>query len=355
MIIKFYGKIQVINSMKKFLALLFVFIFVISCGDSEGVPDAKTVVSNNHKLSDRLWATNPWHMHGGERLLVYNEIQKLADNCSSDFFKSYLESTDDAKRLENSNALLDYYSKSLDKVINEIQNVHVETGSVVIWMLYNMGYVVKTPSMCFGIDIMHKDARLLAPYLDFLCVTHNHRDHYDKQLISEMLKHKKPVLSNFIEGAGVYKSKIPTDYQIGNCKIKVSITDHNNSKLFNFVSVFSIDCGVDANHFKLMHVGDSNYKPKQYTNIFNKVNLLIPRYAPNPLTENNILGIGQGKVIAQNIFLSHILELTHAGESHSRWSFKSALERADKLNNENVIIPFWGEKFIWKNNSFEKK
>ena len=62
-----------------------------------------------------------------------------------------------------------------------------------------------------------------------------------------------------------------------------------------------------------MHVGDSNYKPEQYTNLASHVNVLIPRYAPNALTENNILGSGAGQVEPDYVLLSHILELAHAG------------------------------------------
>ncbi len=44
--------------------------------------------------------------------------------------------------------------------------------------------------------------------------------------------------------------------------------------------------------FTMLHTGDSNFKATQYTNILPHVNVLIPRYAPNALGENNILGTG---------------------------------------------------------------
>ena len=80
-----------------------------------------------------------------------------------------------------------------------------------------------------------------------------------------------------------------------------------------------------------MHVGDSNFKPEQYTNIAPHVNVLIPRYAPNALTENNIL------------------EMAHAGVDASRWSLDMALERASKINCDQTYVPMWGEKMVWKN------
>ena len=148
----------------------------------------------------------------------------------------------------------------------------------------------------------------------------------------------------------IFPAKGDKDYEIGKFKIKTCITDHNNSGLSNFVTVFSIDCGEDTGNFVFMHVGDSNYKPEQYTNLASHVNVLIPRYAPNALTENNILGSGAGQVEPDYVLLSHILELAHAGVDESRWSLELALERASKINCEQTYVPMWGEKMVWKNN-----
>ena len=75
---------------------------------------------------------------------------------------------------------------------------------------------------------------------------------------------------------------------------------------------------------------------------------MIPRYAPNALTENNIIGTGAGQTKPDYVLLSHILELSHVSEEESRWSLNSALERAARLNCENSVVPFWGEKLVWK-------
>ena len=148
-----------------------------------------------------------------------------------------------------------------------IKNSKVENGTAAIWLLYNMGYVVKTPSGCFAIDISHRWAKELAPYIDFLCVTHKHSDHYSNDLIQAMFDLGKPVLSNYLKDTTYpYTAKGDKDYEIGKFKIKTCITDHNNAGLSNFVTVFSIDCGEDNGNFVFMHVGDSNYKPEQYTN-----------------------------------------------------------------------------------------
>lgn len=167
----------------------------------------------------------------------------MADDCTSDFFESYIASLDQSAEMrEKYDPMLAFYRLSLDHVINAIKTTTVENGTTCIWQLYNMGYIVKTPTTCFGIDINHRWAEKLEPYLDFLCVTHKHQDHYNTALINAMLNAGKPVYSNWIKGG--YTSKVNTDYQFNNIKIHVSITDHNNSGLSNFVSVFTLNVAM---------------------------------------------------------------------------------------------------------------
>lgn len=297
-----------------------------------------------------LWSTSPLTLDA-KRTGALAKIQGYADNCLSDYFSTFLSGYDQtSENMEKADPILIYYRSAFDHVLEDIKNSSVEEGTVELWQLYNMGYVIKTSSGCFAIDISHRWAKELAPYIDFLCVTHNHADHYNKELIQAMFDLGKPVLSNYLQDESYeYTSKTPTDYTIGNFAIHTSITDHNNSGLSNFVTVFYIDCGEDTGNFTLIHTGDSNFKPEQFTNIASHVNVLIPRYAPNALTENNIIGTGLGQTLPDYVLLSHILELAHADTDSSRWSVEMALERASKINCEQTYVPMWGEKLVWKN------
>lgn len=354
--------------MKKILfAILVLFIGVLySCGSGEedqvvvpptsGTEELTSQQKAGKNLAESLWKTTP--LQGkpldNNRSVIFDKIQSYADQCSADYFENYLKSADQtSENQEKYDAFLYFYRYALDRVLNGIKNDKVEIGSTHIWLLYNMGYVIKTPSCCFGIDIMHRWAEKLAPYLDFLCLTHNHQDHYNAKLIDAMLAAGKPVLSNFREDSREYYSKSPANYVIGKVSIRTSITDHNNSGLSNFVTVYSINCGNDSGNLTLMHTGDSNYKPTQFTNIFNRINILLPRYAPNALTENEIIGEGNGQTIPDYVLLSHILELTHVSIEDSRWSLPLALERASKINCEKTYVPMWGEKMIWKDNKLD--
>lgn len=323
-----------------------------SCGDrweNDYHPEQQKVTSNAANIMEELWKTRPWDPDMTERKIMLDSIQKYADICSSTNFDAYLSADSTvAHTLETYDDLFICYKKSFDKVLSEVKDTKVENGTVAIWLLYNMGYIVKTPSGCFGIDICHRDAEQFAPYLDFLCITHNHQDHYSQPLINAMLTLGKPVVSNYIAPTSGYQymtTKSADDFTIGKFQIHTCLTDHNNDKLKLFDTTFQIDCGDDTGNFVIMHVGDSNYNASQYT-VTKDVDVFIPRYAPNALTENNVIGT---IVKPKYVLLSHILEMTHTDTEASRWSFALALERAARLNCDKTYVPFWGEKMIWKN------
>ncbi|MDR1120931.1 MAG: MBL fold metallo-hydrolase, partial [Dysgonamonadaceae bacterium] len=307
--------------MKRYWYILLLFTCCISlsrCGDrNEDILEQKPPVeSEAAKAMREMWETSPLSMNT-LRQGAFVKIQQYADNCSMTYFKNYLKSMDSAcESMEKNNPVLTCYRMAFDRVLEGVKNEQVEEGTAVVWILYNMGYVVKTPSGCFGIDIYHRWAKKLAPYLNFLCVTHNHTDHYSTDLIQAMFDANKPVLSNYLKKGTTYAytSTTNNNYVIGKFAIRTAITDHNETADGrNFVTVFRINCGDDTGNFTLLHVGDFNYRTVQFANMEGTVDVLIPRYAPVPhgLDENNIIGDGAGQVQPDCILLSHILELGH--------------------------------------------
>lgn len=338
-----------------FRCILIVVIqfFCISCDGTDPDPDPVVKENEAKKVMTQLWSTSSLNFEI-KREDAFNKIQSYADKCGADYFKTYLISTDvQCENLEKYDVTLFAYRAAFDKVLEEVKTTEVKQGTTVIWMIYNMGYVIKTPSTCFGVDISHRWAVKLAPYLDFICITHNHSDHYSKPLYDEMFRLGKPVLSNYLHTGQNYQyttaktAGTKVSFTIGNVSIYTNLNDHNNSTLKNYVTTYQFNTGEDGGNLVLMHVGDSNYNPSQY-DIKEPVDIFIPRYAPNALTENNVIGIGK-KINPKYVLLSHILELAHEGVEESRWSIQLGLERASKLDCENSFLPFWGENLIWKN------
>ena len=64
-----------------------------------------------------------------------------------------------------------------------------------VWMIYNMGVVVRTKTCVFAIDLCHRKACELIPDLDFALCTHNHNDHCTEDFMNGMVAAGKPFVS----------------------------------------------------------------------------------------------------------------------------------------------------------------
>ncbi|WP_068771863.1 hypothetical protein OH491_06050 [Termitidicoccus mucosus] len=331
--------------MGKKLLLLALLLPVISAGQATENDAAQTM--------ERLWKTSPFLLDG-ERAALLKTIQGYSEKLPHEPFKEYLAAgEEDAADMERGRPILVCYRRAFDRIRNEVESTKVEQGTAVVWLLYNMGIVVKTPSGCFGVDINHRLAEKLEPLLDFLCVTHNHGDHKSVELMDAMRARGKPVLSNFYRKDGKYCSKEPANYQIGAFSIRTAMADHNE-KLPKFVTMFRVDCGEDSGGFSLLHCGDSNFTPSQFKPVQGPVGLLVLRYG-DP-AENRILDAapGDGQVRPVCAALSHVIELRHDIEkSPRRRTLDYAMDNTAKIHCRQTILPFWGEKLIWKNGKLQ--
>jgi L-ascorbate metabolism protein UlaG (beta-lactamase superfamily) len=96
----------------------------------------------------------------------------------------------------------DYMLTMIQKAVLEIKNEVVTEGASV-WLLYNHGFVVKTPTVCLGFDLFDyyyynstgsRGYVKLADILDMYFISHAHRDHYSENLIKAMHSRGKPVI-----------------------------------------------------------------------------------------------------------------------------------------------------------------
>lgn len=288
-------------------------------------------------LISTLWYRTSCLKSDSIRISTLSQMQPFADSCSNISFTAYNknEKPELWQDLEE-NGILKFHKEACDKILNEIQNTVVKEGNVVLWHLYNMGYIVKTPSQCFGIDIKHKAASLFAEHIDFLLITHRHGDHYTTALIDAMERLQKPVVSNFIENG--FKINEPQKLAFGEIRILATPVDHNK-QLPDFVITYQIDCGAHAGNCVIFHAGDA-YDANQI-NPDQAVNLFIPHVS---------VGLDIQKVIDKSapqwILMSHILELGHPVNKW-RWSYPFGIEKCRKLKHGNVYLPVWGEKIVW--------
>ena len=336
--------------MKKIILsiLIVTMAIVVTAQKNSFQKDQKSFSNEAVQTMLQLKKTSPLLLND-KRLFLLNKFQTYSDNLAHTTFKEYLTSPEQTSvSMEHTIPMLYCYRDAFDKVLDEVKNTNVKKGTTLVWMLYNMGFVVKTPSGCFGIDIDHRWAEQLEPYLDFLCVTHDHTDHQNTKLMEAMNKHGKPILSNFYKKDEKYVSTAAASYKIGDFTIHTDISDHlADPKLPDFVTLFRIGCGEDAGSFSILHCGDSGFNPIRFTNVQGPVNMVVLRYGAS--RENNILGTGKGQVKPDYAVLSHLIELRHRPWPNGQASIPIALNNLPTVECENTILPFWGEKLIWKN------
>ncbi|MBP3531724.1 MAG: MBL fold metallo-hydrolase [Thermoguttaceae bacterium] len=273
-----------------------------------------------------------------ERLKAALTIQRSVDRLEAKDFNDYFNgSPENAARWIAERGVLRFLDAGFDKILREVPTTEVAEGTVVFWQIYNMGYVVKTPTQTFAIDVRHRRAPELEPLVDFTLITHNHGDHFTRSFIQAMEAAGKPVVSNFLDNR--WKTG-PNggEYEFGDAKIRVNLVDHN-AKLRRFVSTYEIDCGAATGNRVVYHVGDAcnfaQLTPEKPVDVF------IPHLA---------VGLDVPKCVKETLkpkltLLSHILELAHDIDKW-RWSYKYGLGICAKCASDSVLLPVWGEKIV---------
>lgn len=335
-------------------------ITVVSADGGVGFRQAVTVEQSSYtnaaiKKLCELWATDPLQKNltpADERYRLLAAMEEYSALCDRTAFRdTYLTASDaKASQMEQEYEILSCYRYAFDHVLEDVKHCVVEQGTAAVWMLYNMGIVVKTPTQCFGIDLNHRCAAALAPYLDFICITHNHADHTDGALNTAMLDAGKPVLSNFYTQSSAWCSTAAAVYRIGDATIRTSAaTDHDKSTP-KFTTAYRIDCGAGAGGFSIMHCGDSTFDTAQYAALEGgEVSLLVLRFGQ--AAEQNIIGTGAGQVVPRCVFFSHVIEMRHyIDRSPMRATILGCLGNmaANIDRTDEKYLPFWGEKFVWK-------
>ena len=296
---------------------------------------SRSIAQSVEQLADVMWHQTSYKEITAERRAAMNEMQKYADTFTHTLFNEYLGTTAGTEKEQALEGwgLMQFYNMALEKLLQEIPATKVKKGQVVMWQLYNMGYVVKTDKQCFGIDLYHKHAEKLAPMIDFMLITHNHGDHYSKVLVEKLERDGKAVYSNFRDNG--HKVKTGDDFTVGNISIKVTTVDHN-ATLKNFVNTYEVNCyDAKGKDYIIFFTGDAhNYEQLNPTG---KVNLFVPHLA---------VGLNMAKAVEKiaptEVLMSHILELGHS-ITKWRWSYEYGIAECEKLERRGVYLPVGGE------------
>ena len=282
-----------------------------------------------------------------KRLDAMEKIQSVLNRFEREQWNAYRKENDPKKVAELERSGVPYYLRqSFEKVRKEIRTTKVKEGTVAIWLLYNMGYIVKTPTTTFGIDLYSKYTDGLLDEIDFGMITHAHSDHNHVAFTQGMAKRNKPILAAF-DIKDVEEKRVEHEgvYTMGDVTVRVTVGDHNKKNLRNFVASYEIDCGANTNHTVIYHTGDSH----DYTqlNPQQKVDIFIPHIRVSLDVQKAI-----DKFQPRHVFMSHIQELGHRVRKW-RWTFHDALRSREKWHHDHLWIPCWGERIIYNRNDWK--
>lgn len=290
-------------------------------------------------MTNQLWNNTSCTNFNDQRMELMTDLQYYFDRC--DNFGKYINCKDSAESKEmEKNSILGFYNEALERLLREIPAEKVPYGNIAVWHLYNMGYVVKTPKYCFGIDLNHKHAEKLAPMLDFLCITHPHSDHYTDALNKAMADAGKPVYSNFLDNGYKIDDRAVLN-PVGDIEIVAKRVHHGPDA--KIVTTYQIDCGRQTRNKVIFHSGDAcDYTELEKTK---DVDVFIPH-----TTVGLRLRKAAKKLDADCVLLSHVHEMYHPlkypGTGIYRIPYVEAIRKAMFLGRD-AYVPIWGEKMIF--------
>jgi len=232
---------------------------------------------------------------------------------------------------------------AFEKVMAEVRTVQ-PTEIPAVWLVYNMGVVVKTRESLFSIDLVHRRAEELAPLLDFALVTHNHGDHYTPAFYRSMNGAGKTVVNNFIDnyGAGGWNNvggrggytRAEKVFEIKDVEILTSLTDHN-PYLVDYTTAFEIRVGS----WTMYHSGDCSNVAK-LNPVWGRPDLWVA--FPGCGID---IAAGQRKLTPRKMAFGHLWELGHKAGRLTTPMVRTALQKVRDAGGD-VSVPLWGERIV---------
>ena len=322
-----------------------------------GMPERNGVsLKEVQKAADVIYATS-CYKPTKERMEALNVMKAAFDRITPEKYKEFYNRacsipTWELDGIYEEFPALWWYDNSFAKILNELLFTPVEKGDVILWHIYNMGYVVKTATANFAIDPHHRLSEELIQYIKFAGVTHNHGDHYTMPFAYGINGAHKLFVTNFFPNdgyAGFYEnagySKGPRrTLKVGDITINTFETDHNNT-LSRFVQPIEIHCGEGDDDCVILTSGDT-CNAKQLKDCAKRPDF----YIVHPYVG---LDVAEAAQILQPkmTLVSHLQEFHHP-LCGARWTWRQGYDAAKKIWDAgyDAIVPTWGEKIVFKKN-----
>lgn len=239
-----------------------------------------------------------------------------------------------------------FYIFMIKKALQEIKTEIVTDGAT-IWQLYNHGFVVKTSSSTFGVDLYDyfnlKEFLELANLIDAYFITHQHGDHYSSGLITRMKNLGKQVVgpSDF--------SQATVKMAAGDQKIiaGLKVTAHDG---LHSVPVRQYEI-ITPEGLKFLHTGDnqtSETLPKVVDIDVMLLNAWINESGATSWIEGVRIAINKMK--PKVTLPGHILELGHLS-SYNAVPYRDPIASDNGSLASEYYVLAWGERYHYNNAS----
>jgi len=241
-----------------------------------------------------------------------------------------------------------FFTKMLDKALVELKTEPVSEGAS-IWQIYNHGFIVKTPSVTFGIDL-HDYFRTpqfleLANLIDAYFITHEHADHFSYQLISLMQSQNKPVVGPAEFPPAPIKMNAGDNRQIASLNVIAHDGLHGDIPLRQYEI-------ITLEGLKILHTGD-NQTSETLPLISNVDILLLNSWINESGGISWIEGvrIAIEKIKPKVTLPGHMMELGHLGAVHPPVPYRDPIASDNGNLASEYYILGWGERYHFGNST----
>ena len=320
-------------------------------------------------LNTQLWAQ--------EKLHYWSDSENyLQDQASATFEKAYkvfaahppgVNAGDERKlallsldillhdtRMDKGAAFMSYMKNTTSNLLSELRKAKPTGKEIRIFRFYNHGFIVKTPTVTVGIDLVRggnaakpfiNDTLMLAvvEQCDILFITHAHGDHADIAVAKMFCDQGKDVIVpneiwkdmpshvRILRGAELIRESIRLPAK--NASLTVQVYPGHQGKVLNNVYIITLPEGQT-----IMHTGDQDYSDDLIAKIAGnaKVDVLLVQCWMIPM-EKFVSGINPKLVIS-----GHENEMGHSIDH--REAYWLTFRRMSNLKDPFIVMA-WGESY----------
>jgi hypothetical protein len=246
-----------------------------------------------------------------------------------------------------SQSVFDFYTFMMEKVEMELQD-KVEQGAV-IWMMYNDGFIIKTPQVIFAFDLvegysgwsMHLPSEIIKQ-IKVLFISHQHGDHYNKSVADTVMAYGGYVV---VPSEDSYMGNVPMatgdSLTILGLQIKAHYGLHSVP-----VRIFEINC---PDGLTFLHTGD-NQTSETLPDVSSLEVLLLNAWVNESGSSTAIVGMRNSisRLNPKIMIPGHIQDLGHdytPGDPTSRVPYEWALSVDDVPITAKLRVMVWGERY----------